>query len=83
MTQIAGKTFKADPGAKAAFRQGRSAHRFFVAVERIDGRGTVCWIEANADESSQRTLERVEKVIGVLEAGYQLLRQPIPVGGAR
>ncbi len=78
MTKVEGKYFKAETGAKTALRYGRSSHRFFVAIGRIDGKGTVCFVECSADETHDRTNERVEKVIACLDGGFQLWRAPEP-----
>lgn len=78
MTLIEGKHFKAETGAKLALRYGRSAHRFFVPIERIDGKGTVCFVECSADESHDRTNERVEKIVGCLDGGFSAWRAPEP-----
>lgn len=78
MTLIEGKHFKAETGVKTALRYGRSGTRFFVPIERIDGKGTVCFVECSADESHDRTNERVEKIIGCLDGGFSAWRAPEP-----
>ncbi len=78
MTRIEGKYFRAETAEKTALRSGRSSHRFFVAIERVDGKGTAVYVECSADESHERTNERVEKVIACLDGGFQLWRAPEP-----
>ena len=78
MTLIEGKHFKAETSTKLALRYGRSAHRFFEPIERIDGKGTVCFVECSADEKPTRIDERVEKIIGCLDGGFSAWRAPEP-----
>jgi hypothetical protein len=79
MAKIEGKFFKADTVEKQTVRVGKSAYRFFIPIERIDGRGTVCHIEVSADEKPTRIDERVEKLIACLDGGFSLWRAPEPV----